>query len=94
MRIWKYSLSKGHNIIQVKNMSLEPLSVMEQNGDLVVYLAVNSTDCQVMSEIEFYVVFTGEEFNLTDYRYLGTVSIEGIIAHVFVSAKHPYIIQA
>lgn len=93
MKIFKYVLAEGKQIIKVDHL-VKVLSVAEQNGDIVLYCIVDESNSNVYpnywtksNEVEVLIVGTGHERkeSLEVYRFLGTVNVmDGkLMFHIF-----------
>ncbi len=81
--IWKYELNDEH-IYVPRNSKV--LCVKLQHGTPCVWILVEDYDENV-NLLQFQVVETGEEFDITDRKYVGTYEEGPYIWHVFEVIK-------
>lgn len=86
MKVWKFELQPGTNPLHLPQ-DTTVLSVIEQNGAVMLYAAVDFEGDPMEVERQFYVAMTGEEFDVgfpAKAEFIGTVRAPGnFVAHVF-----------
>lgn len=82
MRIYKYQLPDipGVFILQLPKGSI-PLSVGVQHDELVLWVMVNEFEDDL--EYKFRLLITGEDFDETNLKFIGTIQLNGLVYHLF-----------
>jgi len=83
--IHKFKLElTDRQVITFKSL-YEPLSVIEQHGEIMLYCKVSTFQSSVAThDLVVYVVGTGHQLPVGDVKFIGTVKVGPYVWHVYV----------